>query len=457
MYRAHRGWGYNVDAPPRPPLARGGFLRAAWTPLPLRRLWALSNLALAPEPAATAALRALARLACGGAGAALFGLAGPHTHAPDPSPLLNDPTTSAVLRLGWVVGSAVWGGRPPHPAWISPPPGGAATPRPSRRPTPPDPGGGYTTMWTTKTAGPGAGDWWSDSYEGSSYAFRLDTFYRTYTRGRAEVGLVGRPTPEWGGELTSPGRPPLPPSPRNPYPTPPDLTFTYRPAGATGGPRPRLLATETSPVPVPHYRYRYPLRHRWERGTFRWGTTGRTHNAGYPTYTKEVCGEPCWELAPWKCRPFFTEGAPHGRGHTWVGASQLDTGGRVGGLPYYEDGVPIRRMPGAGAHPTLGATEERTRWEPSFSYPHPHRGWQGAPDRSFQRRLDRLAADIHDKLLIHRGLGLNPETTEETGGMLTKIGEVGYLQARFEGQTFERSGPLAYTRPPGPAHPPAPL
>ena len=136
---------------------------------------------------------------------------------------------------------------------------------------------------------------------------------------------------------------------------------------------------------------------------------------------------------------------PYSRGHTWFGAGQLDTQGEVGGLPYYEDGVPMRLMPNTGARLSLGSIEERTRWEPWFSYPHPQRGWAGSVDPSFQRRLDRLKADIHDRLLIHRGLGLKPEVTIDPGGKLNRIGEVGYIQWLIEGQTFERSGPLAYT------------
>ena len=503
LYRAHRGWGYNVDAPRRPPLARGGFLRADGTLLHLgpqvRRLWVLTNLTLGPEPAAAAGLRAVGRLTCGSAAAALFGLALPHAHAPFLTPLLADPAPAVLARLVRAIAGALWGGRPPHPAGATPPPLGASARPWPEAPEPRAAVGQPVPLAPLKDAGPGAGDWYVDPYEGPSYAFRLDYFYRTYSRERQKMTTTARPTPEWGAEVTGPAWAPLRPTPLRavirpesglfgysprtspapvdvggrpelyayptayplgPYPVYPDLAFTYGPGRATRGPeapQPHLRFIETTYVPVPHYNYRYPLRHRWDRGTFRWGAPGRTHNAGYPTYTKEVCGEPCWELAPWKCRPFFAEEGPRSQGHTWFGAGQLDTQGEVGGLPYYEDGVPARRMPSIGARLSLGSVEERTRWEPWFSYPHPHRGWQGSVDRSFQGRLDLLEADVLNKLLIHRGLGLNPEVTDDPEGTLAKIGEVSYLQWVFEGQTFERSGPWAYVRPPRPPHPPSTL
>jgi hypothetical protein len=495
LYQDRLGWSHNVDAPDRPPIAQGGFLRSAWTPLRLRRLWALASLALGPEPAATATLRALGRFTCGSAGAALFGLATPHATPPAPWTTPGEPIPAVPLRLVRVVWAGVWGGRPPHPVGTPNPPSSASAHLGSLAPDPGGAAGPTIPLTPLKDAGPGAWDWAVDPYEGASYAFRMDYFYRTYSKERERMTAAARPSPSWGAEVTAPAqahRPPAPlraviraetglfghsprtsPAPLDeagrpelyayptayplgPYPVYPDMAFTYGPERAVRGGealQPNLSFRETTFVPVPHYDYRYLFRHRWDRSTFRWGASGRTHNAGYPIYTKEVCGAPCWELAPWKCRPFFAEVGPYSLGHTWFGAGQLDTQGEVGGLPHYADGVPMRLMPPTGARLSLGSVEERTRWEPEFSYPHPHRGWRGSVDPAFQDRLDLMERDILDELLLHRGLGLNPEVTTDTKGRFNKIGEVGYLQWLIEGQTFERSGPLAYTRPPRPALP----
>ena len=89
----------------------------------------MANLALGPEPAAAATLRALGQFVLGSVGAALIGLPSPHTPSPSPSPLLSDSLFAVALRLGRAVGAAVWGGtslspasppRPPREAWESP-------------------------------------------------------------------------------------------------------------------------------------------------------------------------------------------------------------------------------------------------------------------------------------------------------------------------------------------------
>ena len=358
MYRAHQAWAHDVDAPYKAPIARGGFLRASWPTLRLRRLWALSNLALGPEPAAAATLRSLGRFTAGSAGAALFGLTTPHAAPLPQAPLLSDPLPAVWLRLVRALWDALWGGRPPHPVWTTNPPVGACPGLGALAEEPLATEARPFYLSPVKESGPGAGDWYVDPYEGSSYAFRMDNFYRTYSKERERMTTTARPSPEWGWEVTDPTQATLRPlplrvairgetgvfghSPRTtpasldvagrpelytyptayplgPYPVYPDMAFTYGPDRADrgwGSLQPHLSFRETTYVPVPHYNYRYPLRHRWDRGTFRWGAPGRTHNAGYPVYTREVCGEPCWELAPWKCRPFFAEVGPYSRGHT---------------------------------------------------------------------------------------------------------------------------------------------
>ena len=85
-------------------------------PLPLRvqvrRLAALSNLALGPELAPARGGRALGRAACGGLAAWALGLPLPHAHPSAPSPLTHNPLTEAPLRLGRTLWAGWWAPTP---------------------------------------------------------------------------------------------------------------------------------------------------------------------------------------------------------------------------------------------------------------------------------------------------------------------------------------------------------
>ena len=117
----------------------------------------------------------------------------------------------------------------------------------------------------------------------------------------------------------------------------------------------------------------------------------------------------------------------------------------------------MRQMPLAGARPPLGVGEERAPWAPLSLPPHPRYEGAGPVGHSLQVRSRHLRAGTRNRLLAHRGLNPRYRTSSEAADVLDRIEEGGYLRGVFEGQTFERSGPWAYSRPPLPPYPPTAL
>lgn len=483
-----------MGAPRRPTIRQGGFLRTDWTPLRFRHLWALAHLTFGPEHGAVFALRALGGALGGCGGAALFGAGEAHVLGPSLSPLLSDPLSTVAFRGVRALAWGLRGGRPPHLAWTFAPSEGAtwgSYPRPrGLHPQLANP----STTTPLQDEGGGVWDWYAEPYEGAYYGLRRHHFYRTYSRSReamttaAQARLVPSWEPEWSPRPSQGGlrlypeagyfwhspevvpafkgdlwQPPLYTYPtqrvEGPHPVYPDPLFRHqatRPSYQGVVPMPHLSPMQTNYAAVPLFRYRYPRRHRWERASTLFGAPGRADATAYITCVDEIPARPSWELAPWKFRPVFEERAPGSRGQTSVGAEQMDNQDGVGGLPYYEDGVPIRLPPGPRGRFTLGALEDRMLWRRLRVYPTPRRGWQGSVDPAFQHRLDLLAKDKDDKLLIHRGLGFDPNVPSKDGSH-HKIWVKEHVSPNIEGSARERSGYMAFTRPARPPHPPTAL
>ena len=209
--------GESYDAPAWAFLDQSGPLWAdlslprLWTQA--RRLWALANVALAPEPLVLGAVQRFGRLTLGAAAVTCLGTPFAHEHETPPALLLEDGGPTAVFRLAraaWAVARARGRGGSGLVGYEAP------LTLADFEPSPPREEGDVILMDSVKNAPYALFDWYVDPYEGPNYGRRASFFYNEFSRALPH------------------------------FLTPPRAR---RPSGRTGGPRQKALRWTPPPSP----------------------------------------------------------------------------------------------------------------------------------------------------------------------------------------------------------------